>query len=395
MSDQAPITPEVLVWARTSMNLSIDEVVKRFDRVRVTEEVVRAWETGERQPTYVQLERLAYEIYKRPLAVFFFPEPPEEAASAESFRSLTPEIVARLSPRMHYLLRRAKALQFSIADLAGGRGAGARFLPRAMQVGTGRSSVAAAAAEARRHLGVSLAQQRGWPDTETALKRWRERVEDCGVFVFKDNFKDEEISGFCLHHEAFPLIYINNNKPKPRQIFTLFHELAHILQETGGVDFRDDRHLASLPRSHRAAEASCNRFAAELLVPDSDFREQTRELGRADIEAEIPELAERYRVSREVILRRFLDARRVNQAFYERKVAEWGQESPRKPANAGFGDWHKTRNAYMSAAFLKLAFHKYAHGGITVDQLSDYIGVKVANLERFEDTFLRSLGKAA
>lgn len=375
------------------MNLSIGEVVERFDRVRVTEEVVRAWEAGESRPTYLQLERLAYKIYKRPLAVFFFPEPPEEAAAAESFRSLSPEIAAGLSPRMHYLLRRAKALQFSITDLAGDRGSGARFLPDAMQAGAGRSP-AAAAAEARRHLGVSLDQQRGWPDMETALKRWREQVEDCGVFVFKDDFKDDEISGFCLHHEAFPLIYINNNQPKSRQIFTLFHELAHILQETGGVDFRDDRFPAGLSRGARAVETACNRFAAELLVPARDFRELTDRWDAAGIEAGIEGLAERYCVSREVVLRRFLDAGRVSQAFYERRVSEWAQASPKKSAGGG-GDWNFNHNAYMSAAFLKLAFHRYARGRITADQLSDYIGVKAANLGRFEEVFLRSLGKPA
>ena len=393
MSDLAPINPEVLVWARTSMNLGIDEVVEKFGRKRVTEEVVCAWEAGEGQPTYRQLERLAYEIYKRPLAVFFFPEPPEEALPAESFRSLTPEIVASLSPRMHYLLRRAKALQFSIADLAGGRGASECFLPRELRLGTGRS-VAEAAAEARRHLDVGLDQQFGWPDMRTALEGWRDRVEDCGIFVFKDNFQDDEISGFCLHHEVFPLIYLNNNKPKSRQIFTLFHELAHILQETGGVDFRDDRYLANLPQGDRAVEVSCNRFAAELLVPDRDFRERTRRLGVADIEDAIEGLAERYGVSREVILRRFRDARRVDQGFYERKVKEWGRESPRRAAGGG-GNWHATHSTYMSTAFLKLAFHRYANGRITVDQLSDHIGVKVARTGRFEEVFLRSLGQPA
>ncbi|KKL56723.1 hypothetical protein LCGC14_2242570, partial [marine sediment metagenome] len=36
-------------------------------------------------------ERLAYEIYKRPLALFFFPEPPEEETPKESFRTLPQE----------------------------------------------------------------------------------------------------------------------------------------------------------------------------------------------------------------------------------------------------------------------------------------------------------------
>ena len=393
MSDPAPVNPAVLVWARTSVNLSIDDVVKKFNRKRVTDTVLRAWETGAGRPTYRQLEQLAYDIYQRPLAMFFFPEPPEEAPSAESFRTLTPEIVARLSPRMHYLLRRAKARQSSIAELAGNRGSATRFLPREMRLGAGRS-VPEAAAEVRRRLRVGLAEQTRWPDAETALKRWRDRVEDCGIFVFKDSFQDGEISGFCLHHEAFPLIYINNNKPKSRQIFTLFHELAHILQETGGIDFRDDRHLAGLPQGYRKVEASCNRFAAELLVPSSDFRKQTRQLDAADIEGEIQSLAEHYQVSREVILRRFFDLRRVDQEFYDRKVAEWGRGSSERPATGG-GNWYTTCNTYLSAAFLKLAFHRYAHGRLTVDQLSDHIGVKAKNIERFEETFLRSLAASA
>ena len=394
MSDLAPVNPAVLVWARTSMNLSIDDVVSELDLEWVTDEVLRAWETGASRPTYSQLERLAYEIYGRPLAMFFFPEPPEEAPPAESFRALTPEIVARLSPRMHYLLRRAKAQQSSIAELAGNRDSAARFLHREMRFGAGRA-VTKAAAEARRHLRVGLAEQTRWPDAGTALKRWRDRVEDCGIFVFKANFRDDEISGFCLHHEAFPLIYINSDKPKSRQIFTLFHELAHILQDTGGIDFRDDRHLAGLPPGYRKIEASCNRFAAELLVPGRDFRERTRQLDAADIEGEIQSLAEHYQVSREVILRRFFDLRRVSREFYDRKVAEWGRGSSEKPGGTGGGSWYTVYNISMSTAFLKLAFHRYAHGRITVDQLSDHIGVKAKNIERFEKTFLRSLAASA
>jgi hypothetical protein len=41
-------------------------------------EEVEAWEAGESAPTYPQLEKLAYQIYKRPLAVFFLPTPLDE-----------------------------------------------------------------------------------------------------------------------------------------------------------------------------------------------------------------------------------------------------------------------------------------------------------------------------
>jgi hypothetical protein len=38
-------------------------------------------------PTYVQLERLAYEILRRSVAVFFYPEPPDEAPVQAEFRA--------------------------------------------------------------------------------------------------------------------------------------------------------------------------------------------------------------------------------------------------------------------------------------------------------------------
>lgn len=43
----------------------------------------------------------------------------------------------------------------------------------------------------------------------------------------------------------------------------------------------------------------------------------------------------------------------------------------------------------------KLAFHRYAIGRITVDQLSDHIGVKAANIGCFEEVFLRGSGQPA
>ena len=45
--------------------------------------IVNDWELGERALTYVQLEKLA-DKYKRPIAIFFFPEPPEEPNIAEN-----------------------------------------------------------------------------------------------------------------------------------------------------------------------------------------------------------------------------------------------------------------------------------------------------------------------
>src|SRR3546814_19407488 len=66
----------------------------------------------------------------------------------------------------------------------------------------------------RRYLGVSLEQQCAWRDDETALKEWRAALQRVGVFVFKDAFRTDDFSGFCLYDEEFPIIYVNNSSAK-------------------------------------------------------------------------------------------------------------------------------------------------------------------------------------
>ena len=84
-----------------------------------------------------------------------------------------------------------------------------------------------AAARVRNLLGVSLDTQVRWRNTNTALREWRKAMERKGICVFREPLETDEISGFCLFDSQFPVIYLNSSMPKSRQIFTIFHELAH------------------------------------------------------------------------------------------------------------------------------------------------------------------------
>jgi transcriptional regulator with XRE-family HTH domain len=78
-------------------------------RLKKTEDVVRAWESGEpgaSMPTYVQLETLAYELFKRPLAVFFLPEPPLEKRPSHEFRTLPDADLEHLKRDTHLHIRK-------------------------------------------------------------------------------------------------------------------------------------------------------------------------------------------------------------------------------------------------------------------------------------------------
>src|SRR5436853_2511049 len=79
------VNPALLVWARERSGLTVEDVAEAIGKSPL---VVRQWEAGESAPTYVQLEKLAYGVFRRPLALFFFPQPPEEADPHQSFRTL-------------------------------------------------------------------------------------------------------------------------------------------------------------------------------------------------------------------------------------------------------------------------------------------------------------------
>ena len=79
------INPDVLRWARERSGLSVADVARKFSK---SLDAISGWEAGETSPTYVQLEKLAYQVYKRPVAIFFFPKPPEEPDKISEFRTL-------------------------------------------------------------------------------------------------------------------------------------------------------------------------------------------------------------------------------------------------------------------------------------------------------------------
>ena len=184
MSEAVPVNPEILRWARLSLHLTVDEVALRMKK---DISVIEAWESGEACPTYVQLETLAYKIYKRPLALFFFPQPPEEESIDRSFRTLPEYELERMSPRIHLLLRKARVLQLNLAELHENVNPAKRRIFQELNFSPSVDA-AAMAVSVRRYLGIELGRQLEWKTTDDALRNWREMIEDLGVFAFKDSF---------------------------------------------------------------------------------------------------------------------------------------------------------------------------------------------------------------
>jgi Zn-dependent peptidase ImmA (M78 family) len=377
------VNSKILTWARKRSGQTIDQVATAMKK---DPELIAAWESGDDWPSYPQLEMLAYKIYKRPLAVFFFPAPPPEEDPETSFRTLPEFEIEELTADTRLKIRQARALQLSLAELNDGKN------PAELRVHDLKAGPNAApseiAATVRAYLGIDAETQRGWKNIDQALKAWRRAIEHKGIYIFKNTFKQKDVSGFCLYDAEFPIIYVNNSTAPARQIFTILHELGHILTATGGVTKRDDSYIAKLTGPNRQIEIFCNRFAAECLLP---FAELTKALGpNPSSDESISQIANSYRVSRHVVLLRLLGLNLVNPAFYEQKVAEWKADYDAKKGDRPGGSYYATQGAYLGEKYLKLAFGKYYEGGISIEQLADHLNVKVSSVPGMEQLAMQA-----
>jgi Zn-dependent peptidase ImmA (M78 family)/transcriptional regulator with XRE-family HTH domain len=373
--EKLPVNPTLVEWARKRAGFTIQEAAQKFSHIE-------AWEAGEDFPTYPQLERLAEE-FKVPIAVFFFPEPPQSPPIRESFRTLPDTEFDQIPRRVGFLLRKAKALQMNLAELSQGRNPADRLITRDLAF-EDDVSVETMATRVRGYLGVALTDQYAWADDATALKAWRQSLLDTGVFVFKDQFRVDEYSGFSLYDDVFPIVYVNNSSTKTRQIFTLFHELAHLLFHTSGIDTLEDRYIPTLPGRQRRIEILCNRFATQFLVPETAFAQTVAGRDHSERTAEL--IAARFHVSREVIYRKFLDRRWIDQAEYTRAVRQWASQ---RQAGGGSGDFYWSTISYLGRDYISLAFNQYYQNRIDAEQLGQYLNTKPKNISTLEQYFLR------
>lgn len=368
-----PVNKELVAWARKRAGLTLNEAEQKFRHIA-------AWEDGSALPTYPQLESMADE-FKLPIAVFFFPEPPRMPPIRESFRTLPDTEFERLPKAVRFLLQKAKAFQLNLVELTQGVNPAPRQIARDLRF---RDNVTPErmAARVREYLGITVETQSAWRDDDSALKAWRGVLQAVGIFVFKDAFRTDDFFGFSLYDSTFPLIYVNNSATKTRQIFTLFHELGHILFHTSGIDTPDDEYIPVLPERDRRVEVLCNSFAAHFLVPEDAFARAVTEIRHDAAAAE--QLAAFFHVSRETIYRKFLDRLWITQAEYHRAVNAWNAQ---RQEGSGGGNHYHTKIAYLGREYIELAFRQYYQNKIDDEQLADYLDTKPKNVGTLEEYF--------
>jgi Zn-dependent peptidase ImmA (M78 family)/transcriptional regulator with XRE-family HTH domain len=93
-----------------------------------------------------------------------------------------------------------------------------------------------------------------------------------GIDIMVESIPEIEENGASITDPEFPLIFVNASQARSRALFTLAHELGHVLMQDGVKLFVEQ----SLGGDER--ERFVNAFAAELLMPETSIRKDMREL---------------------------------------------------------------------------------------------------------------------
>ena len=93
----------------------------------------------------------------------------------------------------------------------------------------------ACAEEIRGLLGITSEIQRKWVDEKEALNEWRKAIEKLGILIFQISMPVEESRGFSLADGKVPAIILNPQDSVKGRIFSLLHELGHILLDKSGL----------------------------------------------------------------------------------------------------------------------------------------------------------------
>jgi Zn-dependent peptidase ImmA (M78 family) len=265
------INPEIVVWARETAGLSLEEAARKLafqdSKKSTATEKLFAYENNQKEPSRALLAKMA-KVYRRPLLTFYLPDRPRIGDRGQDFRTLPDGEGAEDNPLVDTLIREIRARQSVIRQvLIEEEEAQLRSFIGSGEMAEGVDRMTERVAQT---LSLDFAAFRNQTSHGDAFKFIRKAAEDAGVFVilqgnlgsYHSNISLLAYRGFVLSDDIAPFIVINDTDAKSAWSFTLVHEFVHLLLGQTGV---------SGLIAEKRVEKFCNDVASEYLLPEDQF----------------------------------------------------------------------------------------------------------------------------
>ncbi len=319
----AIVTPEVLRWARELDSISIEDIARK---IKVSPDRVQQWENGEAYPTLKQAKELAKQ-YRVPFVYFFLPDIPRKKKRLEktdyrTFGNIGDQF--NMTRELRWLLRDIEDRRDTMLLLYKED----NRVPCSFPIQIDKTASEQAIVEAVRNLlNLTIEKQRAFRKADKALAYCIHELEKYDVLVFQASKIDpKEMRGLSISYEEMPIIVLNRKDEPSSRLFTLCHELVHIVTRTSGICNNTSLQEAT---SQNEFELWCNRIAGQILVPIDQIvshsaTTQIKKFGFDD--SYVNAMARDFAVSREVILHRLWDIKLIDEKFYYDTIHRYSEE---------------------------------------------------------------------
>ena len=317
----ANITPEVLAWAR---NLDCISVADAAARVKVKVEKLESWENGNGLPSLRQAKELA-KFYRVPFVYFYLPDTPKKTKRIEpsDFRTIG-NIGGQfeMSRELKWLLRDVEDRRDALLELYAMESREPIPFEFYLSDSTNAEEMAS---QIRGFVGITIPMQLKFRKAENALAFWVDNLEKKDILVFQAARIDpHEMRGLSIGYDVVPIVVLNRKDEYSARLFTLVHELAHIVLRNTGIC-----NDVSIEGSSSKIEQFCNEVAGFALVPNQELKAhpaitQIKKSGLDD--TYVRSIARDFAVSREVIINRLCAINIISKTAYLDRLRHYTAE---------------------------------------------------------------------
>lgn len=378
------VKPELLRWAIDRSGLSTDELLAKFPKLE-------EWKTGDRMPTFRQLEQFA-RTTMTPFGAFFLDAPPTEELPVPDFRTKNNHPLKRYSPNLLDTIQTMQQRQAWLREWLSEEGA-----KPLDYVGSANPTInfKSLAQHIRHRLDLDAAWAESLASWEDALQTLRKAIERIGIVVFSNGvvglnshrpLDPDEFRGFVLCDPLAPVVFINDADTKSARIFTLAHELVHVWLGQDGV-FNLDKMMPAKEDTERY----CNRVAAEFLMPAYKLTERWEEA--RSLKKPFHAIARWFKVSPVVAARRALDLNLITKheffGFYEQDREDWLRQKAEDRKKSSGGNFYATQNVRLGRRFSAAIVRAAREGRILYQDAFRLTGMKGETFHTYADLVLK------
>lgn len=380
----ALVTPEVLVWARELDAISVDEIASKM---KIPPQKIEEWEDGISYPTLTQAKELARQ-YRVPFVYFYLPDTPQKKKrlSKVDYRAFgNMGVQSTESRELRWLLRDIEDRRDSMLDLYEEIGKKTLDFPIKVDVKSSNEEIAKVIREL---LNLSMTTQKKFRYPEKALSHCVEALEKKDVLVFQAaKIETSEMRGLSVAYEQMPIIVLNRKDEPSARLFTLCHELVHIVTRTSGIC----TDVSENSTSNNELELRCNQIAGMVLVPKSSIAKhpiikEIQIYGFDD--GRVGKIAKDFAVSKQVILHCLWELNIISQPFYYETLNRYSDEykayKAQKPKK-GFLPPVTDTVSQVGKLYARTVLNAYYAEKITARDTSSYLlNLKAKNFGKLE-----------